>query len=155
MSGLHVYNFSTFPLFIIIPFYCMRFPQSKYISADPGQRKGERAREERCLEQQQRRRRRRPPSTGAKAAKMLGFSWLSEGPFGTLSRFEAFIKVALRLPFCGFSGWTWGYWFQSEFRRHVWEFSRFEGFIMFIRKAFGVHAALGWRGYLSQPRFEE
>ena len=79
-------------------------------SADPGQRKGERAREERCLEQQQqRRRRRRPPSTGAKAAKMLGFSWLSEGPFGTLSRFEAFIKVALRLPFCGFSGWTWGY----------------------------------------------
>ena len=44
-----------------------------------------------------------------KAAKMLGFSMLSEDPFGTLSRFEAFIKVALGLPFCGFSGWTWGY----------------------------------------------
>ena len=44
-----------------------------------------------------------------KAVKMVGFSRLSEDPFGTLSRFEAFIKVALGLPSSDFSGWTWSY----------------------------------------------
>ena len=61
-----------------------------------------------------------------KAAQMVGFSKLSEDPFGTLSRFEAFIKVALGLPFCGFSGWTWGHfgWLAASFNRckklHKW-----------------------------------